>query len=122
MDDDDKADPPNPEADKRVATNVNVVMQGASPHRVEHVSLAKTVARTSGLSPMAQSSSASATIVVPTPRPAPVPTSTSITAFPLYHVPEDQVGASKEALIQAKLTCEWLKDAYDASEALQTNF
>jgi hypothetical protein len=31
------------------------------------------------------------------------------------------VGASKEALIQVKLMNERLKEAYDASEALQTN-
>ena len=50
------------------------------------------------------------------------------TVFTLHHVPEDQDGASKEAMIQAGLVMDRLKvvydtskAAYDASSALQAN-
>ena len=48
--------------------------------------------------------------------------------FTLHHVPEDQTGAAKEAMIQAglmmdrlKVVYESSKAAYDASSALQAN-
>ena len=48
--------------------------------------------------------------------------------FVLHHIPEDQTGAAKEAMIQAGLMMDRLKvvyenskAAYDASSALQTN-
>ena len=48
--------------------------------------------------------------------------------FVTHHVPEDQVGAAKEAMIQAGLTMDRMKvvyetskAAYDASSAIQTN-
>ena len=52
----------------------------------------------------------------------------STPAYPLYHVPEDQTGAAKEAMIQAgqmmlrtKEAYDASKLAYDASSALQAN-
>ena len=58
---------------------------------------------------------------------ASVPT-TPVNIFSLYKVPEDQTGASKEAMIQAELMTQRLKEvcaasklAYDASAALQEN-
>ena len=49
--------------------------------------------------------------------------------FATHHVPEDQVGAAKEAILQAglmmdrmKVVYETSKAAYDASSALQANF
>ena len=61
---------------------------------------------------------------------APLATS-SVPPAPLFvahHVPEAQVGAAKEAMIQAglmmdrmKVVYETSKAAYDASSALQTN-
>ena len=70
---------------------------------------------------------------VPTRRPqvliplAAPPTPAS-SAFTLHHVPEDQIGAGKEAMIQAGLMMQRLKEvydanksAYDASSALQAN-
>ena len=48
--------------------------------------------------------------------------------FALHHIPEDQVGASKEAMIQASLMMDGMKvvydtskAAYDASSTLQAN-
>lgn len=41
--------------------------------------------------------------------------------FGLYHVLEDQVRASKEAMIQVTLMTKRLKDVYDASLALVAN-
>jgi hypothetical protein len=63
------------------------------------------------------------------PPAAPVTAPTHSTpAYPLYHVPEDQTGAAKEAMIQAgqmmlrtKEAYEASKLAYDASSALQAN-
>jgi hypothetical protein len=56
------------------------------------------------------------------------PTRHSQPLITLHHVPEDQIGAAKEAMIQAglmmdrlKVVCETSKAAYDASSALQTN-
>jgi hypothetical protein len=59
------------------------------------------------------------------------PATSSVPPTPLFvahHVPEDQVGAAKEAMIQAglmmdrmKVVYETSKAAYDASSALQTN-
>ena len=50
------------------------------------------------------------------------------TPFALHHTPQDQVGAAKEAMIQAGLMMDRLKvvfdtskAAYDTSSALQTN-
>lgn len=57
------------------------------------------------------------TLVVTTPTPQP----TSFNLFNLPRVPEDQVGASKEVMIQVGLMNKSLKQAYDASEALRTN-
>ena len=112
---------PNPEVDKGKAPNIDVAVQEASPRRVERASLAKTIVKATGLSPLAQSSSEPATTVILTRRPTPAPPSAPTTASPLYHVQEDQVGASKEALIQVGLMSSPLKDAYNASEVLQTN-
>lgn len=63
------------------------------------------------------------TLIPPAASPTPVSTE-----FTLHHVPEDQTGAAKEAMIQAGLMMERLKvvyesskAAYDASSALQTN-
>ena len=58
---------------------------------------------------------------VPASRPTPALNPSPLTTFTLHRVPEDQVGASKEALIQAGLMCDRPKEAYDASAALQTN-
>ena len=51
-----------------------------------------------------------------------------VNIFNLYKVPEDQTGASKEAMIQAELMTQRLREmcaasklAYDASAALQEN-
>jgi hypothetical protein len=59
--------------------------------------------------------------------PAASPTPAS-NVFVLHHVPEDQTGASKEAMIQTSLMIHHLKEvyegsklAYDASTALQAN-
>ncbi|XBI10014.1 hypothetical protein VPH35_137418 [Triticum aestivum] len=65
----------------------------------------------------------------PTAQPqAPTPPATSSAPFVMHHVPEDQVGAAKEAMIQAALMMDRLKvvsdtskAAYDASSALQAN-
>ena len=59
--------------------------------------------------------------MVSAPRPASASLLVPTTSFPLYHVPKDKVGASKKALIQVGLMCDRLKEAYDASVALQTN-
>ena len=50
---------------------------------------------------------------------SPIPPATNI--FALNHVLEDQVRATKEALIQLGVMSERLKRAYDASVALQKN-
>ena len=50
-----------------------------------------------------------------------MPTSCETNIFSLHRVPEDQMGASQEALIQLELMCDKLKMAYDASAALQKN-
>ena len=65
-------------------------------------------------------------VQVPTPPvQTPAPSSRMFAAYP---IPEDQVGAAKEAMIQAGLMMDRLKvvydtskDAYDASSALQAN-
>lgn len=44
---------------------------------------------------------------------APAPAPSSLNLFNLSRVPEDQVGASKEAMIQVELMNRRLKEAYD---------
>nr|XP_040251908.1 protein enabled homolog [Aegilops tauschii subsp. strangulata] len=58
---------------------------------------------------------------VPASRPTPALNPSPLTTFTLHRVPEDQVGASKEDVIQVRAMNEWLKEAYDASEALENN-
>ncbi|XP_044393690.1 uncharacterized protein [Triticum aestivum] len=60
-----------------------------------------------------------------TPATSPIPSSL---LFAPHHVPEDQVGAAKQAMIQAslmmdrlKVVCDTSKAAYDANSALQAN-
>ena len=74
-------------------------------------------AQTSGPIAQPQASTPLATSFVP-----------SSLSFVVHHVPEDQVGAAKEAMIQAGLMMDRLKvvydtskAAYDASSALQAN-
>ena len=99
MDGDNKVDAPNPEANKGVATNVNVVMQEASPRRVEHVSPAKTATRPTRPSLLAQGQLCTHDHHSSDTKACAAPPSTFVTVYPMYHVPEDQVGVSKEALI-----------------------
>ena len=51
----------------------------------------------------------------------PLPTPPATSAIGLQRVPKDQVGASKEALIQLRLMNDKLKEARDAGEALEKN-
>ena len=86
--------------------------------------------------PLSNAPPATSTLVVSAPigqTQAPLMTSTAAPthlapAYPLYHVPEDQTGAAKEAMIQAgqmmlrtKEAYEASKLAYDASTTLQAN-
>ena len=76
---------------------------------------------------------ASVTFVVPLSRAQPSASTAQIpvdpsSLFSAHHVPEDQVGAAKEAIRQAGIMMEQVKAireasqaAYDASSALQSN-
>ncbi|XBI07692.1 hypothetical protein VPH35_135554 [Triticum aestivum] len=78
--------------------------------------------------PTASTAQASGSTVPTAPPQAPTPPAPSSAPFVLHHVPEDQTGAAKEAMIQAGLMMDRLKvvydtskAAYDASSALQAN-
>ena len=69
-----------------------------------------------------------ATSITPIPNPVSTPQTRALTQFTLHNVPEDQTGAGKEAMIQAGLMMQRLKEvyessklAYDASTSLQAN-
>lgn len=91
----------------RETTGTDVAMRNTSPSRVDSVSPAKAVAKPACPSPLAQAGLELVTTVSAS-RPALVPHLIPVTAFTLHRVPEDQVGASKEVLIQVKLMNEWL--------------
>ena len=64
--------------------------------------------------PLASTTQASGPIAQPQ---APTPPATSSAPFVMHHVPEDQVGAAREAKIQAGQMMDRLKVVYDTSKA-----
>ena len=120
LDEDNQANLLHPKADKGAPTGADILMREALPSQKTRVSPAKAARKPVGPSPPAQANS-SFVLTVPPPEPTPMPQSAPATAFAFHRVPEDQVGASKEALIQVEVMNNRLREAYDASEALKTN-
>jgi hypothetical protein len=123
---DDDEGPPRKDIEKGAAapTVSQTTAQKTPPNKVPQVLPAPDVA-----APLGQSSSqagagpatAPSTALVSAPTPP-------VNIFSLYKVPEDQTGASKEAMIQADLMTQRLKEmcaagklAYDTRAALQEN-
>ena len=69
--------------------------------------------------PLALTSPAPGSIGQPqAPTPPPTSSVPSSIPFSLHHIPEDQVGAAKEAMIQAGVMMDRLKVVYDTSKAV----
>ena len=96
------------------------VMPDASESRMDQANPTEADLEPTGPSASTQAG-AGLEIVVPQPPPASATAPALGSFFNLQRVPEDQVAASKEAMIQMVLMNQRLKEAYDASEALKTN-
>jgi len=123
---DDDEEPPWKDAEKGTAapTASQTTTRKTPPSKAPQVPPAPVVTV-----PLGQGSSqaGAGSAAAPSTALASVPTP-PVNIFSLYKVPEDQTGASKEAMIQAELMTQRLKDmcaasklAYDASAALQEN-
>ena len=123
---DDDEEPPRRDAGKGTATPTapQATTQRMPPSGAPQVppAPAMTVPPGQGSSQAGAGSVAAPSIALAT---APTP---PVNIFSLYKVPEDQTGASKEAMIQAELMTQRIKEvcaagklAYDASAALQEN-
>lgn len=111
----------DPEEEEEVPQKETLPEQMLALPVTAHVNLAQAKAN-----PSAEKGSPSAGAIQPSGAPAsmapnPPPAPSSDTLFGLYHVPEDQVGASKEAMIQVTVMTKRLKDVYGASSALEAN-
>ena len=124
--DDDDVQPPQKDTEKETSTSIapQATTQNTPPEEAPRAppAAALTVSLEQGPSQAGTGlATAPSTVRASTPT---VP----VNIFNLYKVPEDQTGASKEAMIQAELMTQRLQEicaagnlAYDASSALQEN-
>ena len=134
LDDDGEKIPKNTRGRGKISTSSRNLTKRVPSSRTSHPLTQPVVQDLGGLSrtvvtfvvPLSTTQPSAST--VPTSNPTGASQTPTPTQFTLHHVPEDQTGASKEAMIQDGLMMERLKvvyesskSTYDANSALQAN-